>query len=517
MSPLKWLTGIKLVNWHYFVNETIRLRGSVLLTGDNGSGKSTIFDAIQFALIADQRKLRFNVSAHDETNRDLLGYLRCRTGRDDPDGGNSEGYLRSGDFTSYVVLEFHDTSRNDHFLVGAAVDTFAGAPDTPQFFRCAGPLDDALFLKGERPHSVNEFKAVLKLRKNSEAFGSVAAYRTALKALLGHLDDRFFTVLIKALAFHPITDIRRFVYDYVLEEREVKIDAMLENFRQYRHYEKLVDQTNEKLAHLTEIRTRHQSRTELEATAAIQQYVILCAAREAVQESLDRLNADRAEVLRQRAAAEMELGRLDALEQQLASELRELQDARARDDAYQALQAINRQLAELHSHEAQLQKQGQQLTTAARTAGQALSALLRRAGDDHEALALTETEPLATLAGGTQLLQSLIKGDWSVPPADLSPLTPALQSLGDQAVLREAAVRADELRLQGEQRELEGTLEDLRKRKRRYPAAVEALREAIRQAMPDTEPRVLCELIDIPDERWQNAVEGYLNSQRFDL
>ncbi|HWI52625.1 MAG TPA: SbcC/MukB-like Walker B domain-containing protein, partial [Symbiobacteriaceae bacterium] len=111
----------------------------------------------------------------------------------------------------------------------------------------------------------------------------------------------------------------------------------------------------------------------------------------------------------------------------------------------------------------------------------------------------------------------LIKGDWSVPPADLSPLTPALQSLGDQAVLREAAVKADELRLQGEQRELEGTLDDLRKRKRRYPAAVEALREAIRQAVPDTEPRVLCELIDIPDERWQNAVEGYLNSQRFDL
>lgn len=517
MSQLKWLTGIKLVNWHYFVNETIRLRGSALLTGDNGSGKSTIFDAVQFVLIADQRRVRFNVSAHDETNRDLLGYLRCRTGRDDPEGGNSEGYLRSGDFTSYVALEFHDASRGEPFLVGAAIDTFAGVPDTPQFFRCAGPIEDGLFLNGDRPFSVNEFKAALKLRKSSEVFGTVAAYRTALKALLGHLDDRFFSVLIKALAFHPITDIRRFVYEYVLDEREVKIDAMLENFRQYRHYETLVAQTKEKLARLTDIRTRHQSKAELEATAAIQQYVILRAAREAVQENLDRLAAETAEAEQQRAAAELELGRLDALEQELAAELRDLQDARARNDAYQAVQALDRQLAQLRSQAAQLQAEGQQLTVTARQEVQTLSEILGRAESGRTALALTDAEPLAALTDGARKLQHLVRGDWSVPPADLSPLLPALQALGDQAVLRKAALETDQLQLQAERRELEDTLADLRKRKRRYPAAVEALREAIRQALPDTEPRVLCDLIDIPDERWQNAVEGYLNSQRFDL
>ena len=73
---MKELTRIKLINWHYFVNQTIDINGSTLITGDNGSGKSTILDALQLVLIADLRRIKFNVSAFDETKRNLMGYLR---------------------------------------------------------------------------------------------------------------------------------------------------------------------------------------------------------------------------------------------------------------------------------------------------------------------------------------------------------------------------------------------------------------------------------------------------------
>ena len=33
---MKRLTGIKLVNWHAFVDETIKIKNSVLLSGENG-------------------------------------------------------------------------------------------------------------------------------------------------------------------------------------------------------------------------------------------------------------------------------------------------------------------------------------------------------------------------------------------------------------------------------------------------------------------------------------------------
>ena len=511
------MTGIKLVNWHYFVNETIRLQGSTLITGDNGSGKSTIFDAIQLVLIGDQRKVRFNVSAHEETNRDLKGYLRCRTGRDGQEGSESQGYLRGGDFTSYVALEFRDTARGEQFIMGAAVDTMSGEPDTPQFFRCAGELDDALFLEGNRPRSVSEFKAGLRLRKGSDVFPSVAAYRTALKAQLGHLDERFFTLIVKGLAFHPITDIRKFVYDYVLDTREVRIEAMLENFRQYRQYDHLVQQTKEKLGRLDDMMEKHSARADLERTATIQQYVVLRAAREMAQADLDRIRQEESEQLRARAVAEAEQEQLRRTLDGLDAELRDLWDARARDAAFEALQAIDRRLADLRRQSGELRADGLRLSEESQREVQTLTTILDQAGHASSALEPGDEQSLAAIASAKDALRPLARGDLATPATDLGPLAQALEHLGDQVVAHARRLRDEQNDLHIQRRALDEMLTGLRKRRIRYPDPVEGLREAIAEALPGTEARILCELIDVPDERWQNAVEGYLNTQRFDL
>ena len=66
---MKRLTGIKLVNWHAFVDETIKIKNSVLLSGENGAGKSTILDAIQFILTCS--KNNFNKAANENSKRNL--------------------------------------------------------------------------------------------------------------------------------------------------------------------------------------------------------------------------------------------------------------------------------------------------------------------------------------------------------------------------------------------------------------------------------------------------------------
>ncbi len=49
-----------------------------------------------------------------------------------------------------------------------------------------------------------------------------------------------------------------------------------------------------------------------------------------------------------------------------------------------------------------------------------------------------------------------------------------------------------------------------------YPDSVEALRTVLEPVI-GSRPRILCELVEVPDERWQTAVEAMLASRRFNL
>ncbi|MBD5457246.1 MAG: hypothetical protein HDR27_01580, partial [Lachnospiraceae bacterium] len=68
-------------------------------------------------------------------------------------------------------------------------------------------------------------------------------------------------------------------------------------------------------------------------------------------------------------------------------------------------------------------------------------------------------------------------------------------------------------------KEINQKIADLERKRFSYPQPVNMLRERISQEFlrlgRTAEPRVLCELLEIVNEKWRNAAEGYLNTQRF--
>ena len=58
------ITKIRLINFHNFVDETIELPsgGHLFMLGDNGSGKTTVLDAVHYVLTAG-RSMEFNSAA----------------------------------------------------------------------------------------------------------------------------------------------------------------------------------------------------------------------------------------------------------------------------------------------------------------------------------------------------------------------------------------------------------------------------------------------------------------------
>ena len=143
-QTMKKLTRIKLVNWHYFGNETIDVKGSFLLSGENASGKSTILDAIQLILTTNTR--RFNPAANEKSKRDLKGYVRCKTGEE----GNT--YARKNSVISYVALEFYEESKDRFFVLGAKFDSPDEESEVRRIWFCEeGTLDGFSFIVDNKP------------------------------------------------------------------------------------------------------------------------------------------------------------------------------------------------------------------------------------------------------------------------------------------------------------------------------------------------------------------------------
>src|SRR5262249_30863615 len=110
------------VNWYHFEDETFELRGSCLLLGDNGSGKSTVLDAVQLALVADLQDVRFNKAANENSRRSLYGYVRHKLGSED---AQRPGQVRFGraPSASCVLLQFGDAEDpTAGFVCGVAME-----------------------------------------------------------------------------------------------------------------------------------------------------------------------------------------------------------------------------------------------------------------------------------------------------------------------------------------------------------------------------------------------------------
>jgi hypothetical protein len=88
-----------------------------------------------------------------------------------------------------------------------------------------------------------------------------------------------------------------------------------------------------------------------------------------------------------------------------------------------------------------------------------------------------------------------------------------------EAMLIQCSRAEEEInRVQARIKELEQIIRDLENKKRPYPYSVTALRQLLEQRLGGRSPVwIFCEEMEVEDERWRNAVEGYLNTQRFDL
>ncbi len=489
----KILTRLRLINWHYFGNETIPLKNTNLITGENGAGKSTILDAIQLILTTNSRK--FNQAANAESRRTLKGYVRGKTGEE-----GSE-YLRTGAVISYIALEVYEESKQQYFVLGLKMESPDPESEIRKKWFCAeGSLDLITFLVNNKPATDAQFQMK---GKRIPTFTQTNEARDRFQHRLGHLGASFSELLAKSIAFKPMNNVKSFVSQYILPQKEINTDDLRENIRQLQYMREIVAAVKKQVDDLAQIRDTYSSILKIDEQILVINLLMMIAECEAKRE----------------AAASKELQcrteeqNLTVYEQKLALLNQDIDALTERYTDVLSSLKTGQTAQMIHSIESELQGKQKDL----KSCEENIKNLTEQLSRLRAALRLLKTQYSAAD------LAALEKADMPETRRNelLIAMETVLQDAEKQSQVEMIDLTGKKNALAEKLKELSGEIKSLEQNQITYNPNVTTLKTAIEQEFSargiQSEVRILADLLEITDNRWQNAVEGYLNTQRFHI
>lgn len=227
----KSATKLLLVNWSRFSNVPIELEGSTLFTGVNGSGKSTVLDAMTYMLTGNTR---FNMAAQDR-DRNVISYVRGDT--------KSEGksrFIREGEVTSYIAMEFWAPLEKQYLVVGVCIEYVNETSNTKKWFVLKNTkIDDCVFytMKDKKVTVYPRYELMVKGKKvpSGEFMNRDKGTEQVLRALgLRCGVEKYKAKLVKMMSFNPENNIDKFIQECVLDEHPIR---SMSDIREHRkHY-----------------------------------------------------------------------------------------------------------------------------------------------------------------------------------------------------------------------------------------------------------------------------------------
>ncbi|MDD3124052.1 MAG: ATP-binding protein, partial [Candidatus Izemoplasmatales bacterium] len=498
---MKKLTKVRLINWHYFANETIYIRNNTLITGQNATGKSTIVDAIAFVITAGDQI--FNLAANEKSKRDLKGYVKCKLGID-----NHE-YLREGDVTGHVALEFYDETKDEYFSIGTVIDAFGELlPPKVIFYELAGQITDGQFVSPE-----GEILTTVTFKKSKVAdkvFLTRREAKLSYRSLFGSINETYFSLLPKALAFKPIADVKDFIYHYLLEEKVLDVESIKESIHAYRDLEATLKIIKQKVSDLKEMKDLYEDIQKNQEHKQFLEYFLKVIDLESTKsvitqksKLIDKINFNR----------DKNKGLITEIDHQI-----DLLDERSR-EIYSMLQSDSTFKAdELYD------KEILGLTSKIDEQEEIKRYFIRRVEKVKPLIQELKTEYPKKVYDDLSKIDLLNLNESNFEKAKLSILeiSKTLQTLTDDNTKESGRLEEIKKTLVVEINDIYQTLKDLENHKLRYNPMIQKLKTKIEDGLKerfgiDISVHVLAELLEVTDPKWHDTVEDYLGQQRFNL
>ena len=492
----KLLTRIQLVNWHYFENERISLNGSTLISGENTAGKSTILDAIQLVITTNARK--FNVAANEKGNRTLKGYVRCKV------GNVGETYLRKGTVPANVALEFYEEKTGKYFVIGVhLLSPDEEGPVIKKWYSEECRLENLDFVINSRPALAQEFKNAGRKIRYLE---SDKAAKDKFRHRLGNLDEKFFDIIPKSLAFKPMDNVKEFINKFVLSEEKVDVKGLRDNIETLDELDRVLKRTRSQLSSLDAILEKYSQIQNKEKDMCINEILLKLAEKDS---AAIRISSGEKDIRIKQGSIESnneELKRCEGEIHGLTEREVALNVDIANNESSKLVESIRKRIDEYEITVKDNKKNSERL---------------------HEKLKAVYIYLKAVKAMGYDFV-SAADIDFLESLAEERKKAAVIEKIEDHLLNEYRKIEREKSETYSELKHAEEKINKLRERQRElekrnlvYPDNTEILKKAIEAEFQkraiSSRVYILAELLEITDERWRDAVEGYFNTQKFYL
>ena len=520
---MKKLTRLLLINWHYFQNTIIEFGSINFLTGKNSAGKSTIIDALQVVLMGETRSTAFNRAASKKSERTLRSYLVGSMGEDIENGNKS---LREGkDFSTYIVAEFFDDYKSVYFCLGAVFDTFADGSDiNKRFFELRSRIPECRFIEDKKTMDSRRMTKFFKEKypNKFETKDTSEGYKKIVLSRLNIHDQKFFTMMKKAISFEPINDIEKFITENVCDiEDNIDITSMQENILYYKQQEITAQSFENRLVKLNEICSLYSEIEKLRSRHKIQQFLIDYGTYKDFVIRLDNahfeLDKNRERLSQLRDEYDKLQKHIERLEEERDKLVRDKEKYWSDNKGEWLESEKKRYINEIEEFEKSISSFILNTKTSSQRWMDKLSKCLSAVDDE-------------SVYTSTEQLRSYLKRTSSFCENDFELLSPEFfQKIRDEYFASKEKLEPILTHIKGYLADLQAQADDLKKQIKSlkqgvkpYPYKAEKLKKSISEGLrqkykKEISVEFLADMIEITDEQWHNAVEGYLNTQRMNI
>lgn len=500
------MTRLHLINWHNFQDDIIDFKNITYLLGVNAVGKTTVMDAIRYCLTTNKD---FNTAGNKKSGRTLLGSVHQKERAED-------SYLRPGHTVSYIGIEFLDESIDEKFVITARVESETPKQDLRGVYqdwyitKPGYTLEDIPYFTitktGKRPTPREAFR--LDNKGMDRASNQADARRRICRVLgVGDSDSpigkKFNEVFHMGTSLEDIKNIREFIYTYILPEPEVNIDFLQRDMRELERLQEVLQEAQDREELLSEINNKIVEAKERLSRVKINEMLINYAnyrGNVEAQQEKEKLTEEWS-------------NSITVLDDQL-SELSH-QEKMASDLLYDARRAAeenrdNREMLSLEEENKNNREEYERLKSEAAI---------------YEEL-LEQLESLKNMLRsiGFSCECTVSDNDDDTTDERTNKIKRARESLADiEEDIKDydAKIRIDLARLSDQRQELESKIKSLESGVMCYPKEAMLVRDKINDALEERgkkkDAKLLCELLFVIDDSWQDAVESYLNAQRFNI